>query len=77
VHLENQKFIAKWQQQWDDSNNGRVTKEYFPEVKERLKEKINISPNFTAMVTAHEKTNAYLHSFKIIQSPEFVFANGY
>jgi hypothetical protein len=70
VLLENQKSIAKWQKQWDDTNNGRVTKEYFPEVKERLKKKINLSPNFTAMVTAHGKTKAYLHHFKIIQSPE-------
>jgi hypothetical protein len=61
--------------QWDGSNKGRVTKEYFPEFKERLKEKINISPNFTAMVTAHGKTKAYLHRFKIIQSSECVCAN--
>ena len=37
VRLESQNSMAKWQQQWDDSNKGRVTKEYFPEVKERLK----------------------------------------
>ena len=34
--------------------------------------KISLSPNFTAMVTAHGKTKAYLHRFKIIQSPECV-----
>jgi hypothetical protein len=28
------------------------------------------------MVTAHEKTKAYLHRLKIIQSPECVCANG-
>ena len=28
------------------------------------------------MVTAHGKTKAYLHRFKIIQSPECVCANG-
>ena len=37
---------------------------------------INLTPNFTAMVTAHGKTKAYLHRFKIIQSPECVCANG-
>jgi hypothetical protein len=76
VRLEHQKSIAKWQKQWDDSNKGRVTKEYIPEVKERLKKKINLSPNFTAMVTVHGKTEDYLHRFKIIQSPECFCANG-
>ena len=49
---------------------------YFPEVKKRLKKKINLSPNFIAMVTAHGQTKTYLHRFKIIQSPECVCANG-
>jgi hypothetical protein len=31
---------------------------------------INLTPNFTAFVTAHGKTKAYLHRFKIIESPE-------
>jgi len=53
-----------------------LPKEYFPEVKERLKKKISLSPNFTAMVTAHGKTKAYLHRLKTIQSPECVCANG-
>jgi hypothetical protein len=38
--------------------------------------KINLSPNFTAMVTAHGKTGSYLHRFKIIDSPECPCANG-
>jgi hypothetical protein len=35
-----------------------------------LKNKINITTNFTALVTVHGKTKAYLHRFKIIGSPE-------
>ena len=31
---------------------------------------IKLTPNFTALVTAHGKTKAYLHHFKIIESPE-------
>jgi len=31
--------------------------------------KLRLSPNITATLTAHEKTNVYLHRFKIIQSP--------
>jgi hypothetical protein len=47
-----------------------LPKEYFPDITERLKKKINLTPNLTAMLTAHGKTKAYLHRFKIIQSPE-------
>ena len=52
-------------------NKGRVTKEYFPDIKERLKKKVNLTPNFTAMLT-----KVYPHRFKITQSPECVCANG-
>jgi len=67
---ENQRSLAKWQKQWDISTKGRFTKDYFPDTTERLTKKINLMPNLTAMMTAHGKTKAYLHRFKIIQSPE-------
>jgi len=35
-----------------------------------LNTKIKITPNFTAIITAHGKTKAYLHRFKITKSPE-------
>ena len=38
--------------------------------------KIILTPNFTALVTAHGKTRSYLHRFKIIESPECPCANG-
>jgi len=38
--------------------------------------KINLSPNFTVMVTAHGKTSSYLHRFKILESLECPCANG-
>jgi hypothetical protein len=49
---------------------GLTTKQFFPNIKDRLKLRIKITPNFTAIVTAHGKTKAYLHRFKIIDSPE-------
>jgi len=73
---EAEKTIAKWQLQWDDTAKGRATKEYFPDIKERLKMKLRLSPNLTAMLTAHGKTKAYLHRFKIIQSPECTCKHG-
>jgi len=69
---ESDKTIAKWQQQWDATTKGLKTKEYFPNIKARLKMKIKLSPNFRAMVTAHGKTKAYVQHFETIQSPEYV-----
>jgi len=45
------------------SNNKTV----FPNVKDRLKLRIDINPNFTALVTGHGKTRVYLHRFKILE----------
>jgi len=69
-HQEREKSIEKWQQQWDHTTKGSATKEFFPNIKDRLKTKINLTPNFTAVVTAHGKTRSYLRQFKIIESPE-------
>jgi len=62
--------IAKWQNQWDRTTKGQATKQIFPAIKDRPTNKIKLTPNFTAIVTAHGKTKAYLHRFKIMESPE-------
>ena len=62
--------IAKWQLQWHQTTKALTTKEFFPIIKDRLISKIKLTPNFTAIVTAHGKTKTYLHRFKIIESPE-------
>jgi hypothetical protein len=41
---------------------------FFPKVRDRIKLNINVNPNFTAMVTGHVKTRAYLHRFKLVES---------
>ncbi|KAJ4449250.1 hypothetical protein ANN_00647 [Periplaneta americana] len=41
----------------------------FSSVKRRLSRKLPISPEFTAMTTGHGKLRAYLHRFRIIESP--------
>jgi hypothetical protein len=61
---------AKWQNQWDSTTKGLTTKQFFPIIKDRLTNKIKLTPNFTALVRAHGKTKAYLHRFKITESPE-------
>ena len=70
-HQEREKSMEKWQQQWDHTTKGLETKEFFPNIKDRLKTKINLTPNFTAVTTAHGQTRSYLHRFRIIESPEF------
>jgi hypothetical protein len=72
LHQETQRSIAKWQKQWDISTKGQVTKDYFLDITKRLSKKINLTPNLTAMM----KTKAYLHRFKIIQSPECICTEG-
>jgi hypothetical protein len=42
-----------WQQQWDLTTKGAITKEYFPEVNERLKINIKCTPNLTTIITGH------------------------
>jgi hypothetical protein len=69
-HQERDKSMGKWQQQWDHATKGLATKEFFPNIKDRLKAKINLTPNFTAVTTAHGKTRSYLHRFWITESPE-------
>jgi hypothetical protein len=58
--------LEKWQKQCDS-----ITKEFFPIIKDRLETKITLTPNFTALVTSHEKTKSYLRRFKIIKSPDW------
>ena len=62
--------LKKWQMQWDSTTKARTTKEFFPNIKDRLETKITITPNFTALVTSHGKTKSYLHRIKIIESPD-------
>jgi ribonuclease HI len=62
--------MGKWQTQWDGTTKALITKEFFPNIKDRLSTRIHLTPNFTAFVTAHGKTKAYLHRFRIIESPE-------
>jgi hypothetical protein len=43
---------------------------FFSNIKDRLNTNIRLTPNFTAIVTVHGKTKAYLQRFNLIQSPE-------
>jgi hypothetical protein len=59
-----------------NNKQGRKTKEYFPKEAERLQRKINLTQNFTILVTGHGNLKFYLHRFKIIEAPECRCGNG-
>jgi hypothetical protein len=59
----------QWQTDWDNYTKAAITKELFPNVSNRLKINISLNPNFTAMVTGHGRTRAYLHRFRIRSVP--------
>jgi hypothetical protein len=61
--------METWQGEWDTTTKGRITKDYFPKVEERLHTKIHLTQNFTTMVTDHGNIKSYLHRFKIINAP--------
>jgi hypothetical protein len=53
----------KWQREWEECTKARITKEFFPRVRDRQKH-LDITPILTAMMTGHGKTRAYLHRSK-------------
>jgi hypothetical protein len=61
--------VKKWLRNWTLTTKGRETKEYFPYVTERLKTKIQLTQNLTAIISGRGKTRDYLHRFKIIEEP--------
>ena len=61
--------MKKWQRNWTQTTKGRTTKEYFPDVAGSLKMKLQLTQNFTAIVSGHGKTRDYLHRFNIIEEP--------
>jgi hypothetical protein len=60
--------IIKCQKAWEGSPKAALTKQVFPNISNRLKAKIKVTPNFTALVTGYGKTRANLHRFKLLES---------
>ena len=53
---------------WDKTTKGQITKEYFPIAADSLNMKINLTHNFTTMVTGQGKIRSYLHRIKILET---------
>ena len=52
--------VNQWQKEWESSSKGAITKSFFPKITDRLKLKINATPNLTAIVTGHGNIKTYL-----------------
>jgi hypothetical protein len=65
----NKQGLIKWQSQWNSTEKGALCRSFFPVVELRLKMKIPITPEFTAIITGHGKTKSYLHRFKLADNP--------
>ena len=63
------KGLRKWQAQWERAVKGAISISFFPNVEQRLRLRIPITAQFTAIVSGHGKTRAYLNRFKIIDDP--------
>jgi hypothetical protein len=61
--------VKQWQNEWERTTKGSITKYFLPKTVDRMKLTINTTPNFTAIVTSHGNIKSYSHKFKIIQSP--------
>jgi ribonuclease HI len=59
------KVLERWKRQWSNTEKGAGCRSFFPRLEQRLKMKMPITPEFTALVTSHGKTKSYLHRFKL------------
>jgi len=57
----------KWQKEWTECTKATITKQFFLNVQDRLKIKINVTRNFAAIDRGNGKTRAYFHRFKIME----------
>jgi len=48
--------LKQWQNEWERTTKGATTKSFFLIIVDRLKLRINPTPNFTAIVTGHGNT---------------------
>jgi len=65
----NEQNVKQWQNEWERSSKDVITKSFFPKIADRLKLRINATPNFTTTVTGHGNIKTYLYKYKIIQNP--------
>jgi len=53
----NKEGITKWQRQWENTDKGALCRSFFLTAEQRLKLKIPITSEFTAIASGHGRTN--------------------
>jgi hypothetical protein len=66
----------EWQNKWDASTKGAITKTFFPTIADRKSKKLNMNIKLSTVVTGHGTLRAYHHRFKIINDPVCVCMMG-
>ncbi|KAJ4444406.1 hypothetical protein ANN_06198 [Periplaneta americana] len=69
--------ISKGKWEWTTTSKGTLTKVFFPSVQDRLKLKIQVTPDLTTLLTGHGRLNAYFHRFKMKISATCVAGTGH
>jgi len=55
---QKERSVNWWQREWTETTKGAITKAFFPKIEDRLKFSLNVTPNFTAIVTRHGNIKA-------------------
>ena len=55
IKREKENLLHMWQRQWMNTGKGAVTIAFSPSVRNRLRQKITLFPEFTTMVKGREK----------------------
>jgi len=61
--------VRQWQREWVETTKGAITKAFFPRIEDRIKLRLNTTPNYTTIVIGHGNIKPYLYKYKIIDNP--------
>ena len=67
---------TKWEEEWEKTTNGEITKAYFPTVLSRRAVKLPWSASLTTLLSGHGKIKHYYFRFKISETPLCICGNG-
>ena len=62
-----------WQQEWNDSTKGEITKSFFPDIGERKSKRLQMGIKLSTIVTGHGTLGSYYYRFKIKDDPRCVW----
>jgi hypothetical protein len=62
----------EWQNEWNASNKGEITKSFFPVIGDRKSKRLQMGIKLSTLVTEHGILRSYYHRFKIIDDLECV-----